>query len=135
MATQGLTPEQQIGYLQIELAKAKQEATRLRKALHENNKHARRVDRAYEDALLLASWRVAGIIPSRRYARLYNITQHRWESALALLKLARIVTRQRHWAVTDLATIERNLANARSKALDDPGLFFLRLPRTKRGGV
>jgi hypothetical protein len=135
METTKLTPDQQIRYLEIEIRKLQQENSRLRKTLHENSRHARRVEKAYEDALLLASWHTAGIIPSRRYARLYNITQHRWESAIALLKMARVVTRQRHWAITDLATIERMLANARVKALEDPGLFFLRLPRTKERGA
>ena len=129
MEQQNLTLEQQIGYLQIELTKAKSEATKLRKALGENGRHARRIQKAYEDALLLAGWRQAGIIPSRRYALQYGLTQPRWENAIGLLRLARVVSRHRFWEITELAVIERRLAAAREKALTDPALFFLRMPR------
>ena len=121
-----MNAEQQVRYLQIELEKARAEATRLRKALGENSKHARRVDKAYEDALLLATFYVAGILPSRRFARIQGISQNRWENALALLKMARVVERHRKWVMQDLATIEKRLAIARDKALEDVELFFLR---------
>ena len=41
-------------YLQLEIAELKAENTRLRKKLKENSRHARRVEKAYQDALLLA---------------------------------------------------------------------------------
>jgi hypothetical protein len=129
MEVEVMNAEQQIRYLQIELEKARQEATRLRKALGENSKHARRVDKAYEDALLLATFFSAGIIPSRRFAKLQGLTQNRWQNALGLLKLARVVVNYRHWAVKDLSVIEKKLAIARDKALEDRQLFFLRLNR------
>jgi hypothetical protein len=119
-----MKPEQQLRYLQIEWDKARAENTRLRKALAENGRHARRIEKAYEDALLLATLYSAGIIPSRRYARLQNMKQNRWQNAVALLKLARIITRQRHWVTADLAPIETKLTLARQKALKDCQLFF-----------
>ena len=125
----GLTADQKIGYLEAENLKLRRENTRLRKALHENSRHARRIEKAHEDALLLASWRAAGIIPSRRYAGLYEMTQPRFENALGLLKLARVVVRQRHWAITDLTVIEHKLGVAKQKAIEDPSLFFLRMAR------
>jgi hypothetical protein len=132
--SQGLTPEQQIGYLEVELAKAKAEATRLRKALGENGRHSRRIQRAYEDALLLAGWRVAGIIPSRRYAKLFKITQFRYENSFGLLKLARVIRGRRRWVIEDLSTIESKLAKARDRALEDPQAFFLYLNKHCKPG-
>jgi hypothetical protein len=129
-----MNAEQQVRYLQIELEKARQEASRLRKALGENGKHARRIDKAYEDALLLATFYAAGIIPSRRYARLKGLTQNRWENATTLLKMARIIERQRRWVTADLAVIEKRLALAREKALENPALFFLRANKHTRRG-
>jgi hypothetical protein len=53
--------EQELRLLKIELEKAKQENSRLRKSLSENGRHARRVQNAYEDALLLATAYSAGM--------------------------------------------------------------------------
>jgi hypothetical protein len=132
METQGLTLEQKFKYLEVDMLKLREENTRLRKTLRENGRHARRVERAYQDALLLATWRAAGIIPSRRYAKRFEMTQFRYESACGLLKLARIIQRQRAWVTEDLATMERKLAVARDKAIEDPALFFLRLNKHSR---
>jgi hypothetical protein len=129
MDSQKLTLEQQLGYLQIELSKARKEAARLRKALGENSRHARIIDRAYEDALLLAFWRSIGIRPSRRFAALYEVTQPRWEHALALLRMARVIDGKSRWVAMDMATMERKLAQARERALEDVQLFFLRHTR------
>jgi hypothetical protein len=129
MAEQRLTPEQRIKYLEIELTKAKTEATKLRKALGENSRYARMVDRAYEDALLMVFWRSIAIRPSRRFAMTYGFTQPRWEHALALLRMARIITGRGRWAALDMPTMERKLAAARDKALEDRQLFFLRHTR------
>src|SRR5215213_2198019 len=104
--------DQTIKYLQVELAKAKAEAAYLRKKLQLSNRHAKRIDKAYEDALLLATWRAAGIIPSRRYAKCQGFTQNRWQNAVALLKMSRVIQRYYHWATEDLGLIETRLANA-----------------------
>lgn len=124
-----MNEQQIIRYLELENAKLRAEAARLRQRLHENSRHARRIDQAHDDALLLALWRIGGIAVSRDYAKSQAISQNRYQNAVALLKLARVIVRQRHWTVHDLATIEQRLAMARQKALDDPDLFFLRHPR------
>ena len=122
-----MTPEQKIKYLEVELTQVKREATRLRKTLHENSRHARRIQRAYQDALLLVTFRVAGIIPSRRFVRLHEVSQHRYENALGLLRMARIIQRNRHWIMIDVATAEGRLARARNNAIEYPDSFFCRL--------
>ena len=124
--------EQRLRYMQIELEKARQENARLRKSLQERSREAKRINRAYEDALLLATWRSGGIIPSRRLAFIHGMSQHRYENAIALLKLARVVQRQRHWVTGDLVVIETRLVAAREKALADPEIFFLRLNKHHR---
>ena len=121
--------EQKIRYLKIELTKARTEAAELRKKLQLNSRHAKRVDKAYEDALLLAIWHVSGIVSSRSYARRYGITQNRWESALGLLRMARIVVRRRHWVANDLSLIEVRLSKAKIDAIEYPDAFRARLNR------
>jgi hypothetical protein len=114
-------------YLKLEVQKLKAERARMAKALQETSRHGRRIQRAYEDALLLAMWHCSGIIPSRRYARLHKFTQNRWESATALLRMARIIVGHRRWMQTDLATIEKRLEQAKQRALESREAFFSRL--------
>jgi hypothetical protein len=129
MEPEGLTPEQRIRYLEIELGKAKTEATKLRKTLKENSRQARIIDKAYEDALLLVFWRSIAIRPSRRFAATYGITQPRWEHAIALLRLARLIQGKGRWSTVAATVMEQKLAKARDKALEDHELFFLRHTR------
>jgi hypothetical protein len=124
-----MTSEQQLRLLEVELAKAKAEATQLRKRLSENTRHQKRIERAYEDALLMAFWQSVGIKPSRRFAARYEITQDRWQNALALLRMARIIQGRSRWPEMPMETVEKWLALARDKAIADPGLFFLRHTR------
>lgn len=124
-----MNAEQHIKYLELELAKSRAEAAQLRKKIGEKSRHARRIQKAYEDALLLAMWWVSGIIPSRSYTKRQGMSQNRFQNATALLKMGRVIVRHRHWAIKDLAIIEQRLASARQRALDDPQLFFLRHPR------
>jgi len=119
----------QLRSLQVELAKAKAEAAYLRKQLKVTNRHAKRIDKAYEDALLLAGWRAAGITPSRAYAKRYKMSQNRWQNAVTLLRLARVIVRHHHWATEDMAIIESRLNNARKSAIEYPDSFFFRHPR------
>ena len=123
---------QSTAYLEIENARLQSENTQLRKRLAESNRHAQRVERAYEDALQLAMWHAVGIVPSRRYAATHGIGQRAWQNAIALLKLARVVVRHRHWAATDAASIESRLAKAKGAALEDPDRYRLRLNRHGR---
>lgn len=127
-----MTPELEKTYLLHELDQLREENTYLRNRLHESNRHRKRIELAYEDALLMAGWRVAGIIPSRRYAELHQITQRRWQNAVALLRMARVIVRRRHWATDAMAVIEKRLEQAKTKALNDRELFFLRLNRHGR---
>jgi len=122
-----MNDQQQLRYLELENAKLRAEAALLRKKLGENARHTKRINQAYEDALLLAMWKVSGFHPSREYAAQHDITQNRWENAVALLKLARIIVRHRHWAIKNLTVIEQRLATARQKAIETPELFFMRL--------
>jgi hypothetical protein len=95
----------------------------------ENSKHAKRINRAYEDALLFAMWRVSGIMPSRDYAKKQGISQNRYMNALTLLKMARVVVRHHTWEIKDLAVIEQRLNGARQRALEDRAVFLMRHPR------
>jgi hypothetical protein len=121
-----MNAEQQVKYLELELAKARAEAAQLRKKIGENSRHTRRINRAYEDALLIAMWKVAGIAVGRDYAKEQGISQNRWQNAIALLKMARVVIRERHWAVKDLPMIEQRLEAAKQRALADRNVFLLR---------
>lgn len=124
-----MNEQQHIKYLELENAKLRAEAVQLRKKLGENARHTRRINKAYEDALLLAIWRVSGITPSRSYTKEQGISQNRFQNATALLKMARVIVRHRQWVIKDLVAIEQRLETARQRALDDPELFFLRHPR------
>lgn len=111
-----MTPEQTIRSLNTENAELRTENATLRNRLALRNKHARRVEQAYRDALQLALWASAGVPPSRRYAAQHGITQQRWENAWALLRMARVVQRNRHWATKDAGLIERRLERTRQAA-------------------
>ena len=114
--------------LQTELRLAYAELARLRRRLNEAGAHGKRIDRAYGDALLLAGFRMAFEPTTREHAFKYaGMSNHRWENARALLKLAR-VHNGRQWLAHDLATIESALAKAKEKALNTPEAFRARLP-------
>lgn len=118
-------------YKDQEIKELKAENAQLRKRLGESNRHARRVERAYRDALLLAEWRSVAVFPSRRYAAYHKISQRRWQNAVALLRMARILEGRR-WTTTTLATIEQRLDAAKQRATDTPDAFKARLPRHGR---
>jgi len=122
-----MTPEQQIKYLLLEINRLKDEGTQLRKKLHLSSRHARRVMQAYQDAVLLSVWRVAGASASRSYAKKYGVSQNRWEAAMALLRMARIVTRHRTWNTTNATVIDEMLEKARERAIEQPFVFKARL--------
>lgn len=126
-----MNTDTQVRILEIELAKARAEATALRKALGENSRHKKRIEKAYEDAMLMAFWRSVGIKPSRRFAARYDVTQDRWQNAICLFRMARLIDGRSRWPAVDLEVTERKLAQARDRALADPGLFFMRHARTK----
>jgi hypothetical protein len=47
-----------------------------------------RLAMAHQEDRMLATWRAKGIIPARRYAVIYGITQNRFENASGLLRVA-----------------------------------------------
>jgi hypothetical protein len=110
-------------HLELELLRLREENAQLRKALRINGRHARRIQRAYDAALLLATWHVGHLDTSRDFARAMGMPQRQWENGMALLKLARVVNGRR-WRVHDLATIERALQRAQDLALETPESYF-----------
>src|SRR6059058_2755186 len=123
-----MNESQQTRYQEQEIRELQHENARLRKKLKETNRHARRVQQAYQDAVLLATWRTVHITPSRSYAAYQGISQRRWQNAVALLRLARVVDGQR-WKTTELAIIEQRAEIAKQRALEAPDAFRARLPR------
>ncbi|CAN5771833.1 hypothetical protein BH10CHL1_BH10CHL1_24330 [soil metagenome] len=124
--------EQELAYSKHALAEALAENAQLRKKLSENSRHARRVRQAYQDALLLSLWRAGGIIPSRRFAEAHGITRRRWQNAVALLRIARVIVRDRTWQILDATIIQARLDKAMENAIDVPGAFHCRMPASDR---
>ncbi len=122
-----MTPEQRTRYLELENEQLRHENATLRKRCLETSAHTRRIERAYDHALLLASWCAGGIPPSRRFAARHNMGQRHWQNACALLRMARVLDRNRHWVSTDLAVIETRLERARADAIASPDAFKARL--------
>ena len=110
-------------HLELEVLRLREENSQLRKALRINGRHARRMQRAYDAALLLATWHVGFLDPSRDFAKSKGMPQRQWENGMALLKLARVVNGQR-WKAHDMATIDRALQSARDRALETPESYF-----------
>ena len=95
-------------------------------------RHTTRIETAYQDALTLTVWHCQGIIPSRRYALIYGITQNRFENAIGLLRMARIVVRSRTWTTDDLTTIKHRLKRAKEYAIEVPEAYHARLTEHAR---
>jgi hypothetical protein len=120
-------------HLESKLIKAEMELAVLRERLRMRDRHTRRVEQAYEDALLLASWTMNEMHPSRdRAGRIAGIGQRRWENAVALLRMANVITRHRHWATNNQETIKAKLETAKIRAIEDPEAFAARHVLTRR---
>src|SRR5690606_6838250 len=91
-------------HLELEIHRLRAENSRLRAALRANSRHAHRIQRAYDAALLIATWHCGFLPTSRRECMARGMAQRQWENGIALLRLARVVT-PRGWAVHDLAAI------------------------------
>lgn len=126
MGQDRMTPEQRIEFLDLALRKAREENARLRKAVKENSHHARRVERAYDDALLLATRHVAYQPVSRD--QVTQLSRRRWANAMGLLKLARVYNCQ-SFIEHGLADIEAALERAKRIALENPTAYRSRLPK------
>lgn len=90
-------------------------------------RHKIRIETAYQDALMFALWRSQGIVPSRRYALIYGITQNRYENATGLLRMARVIIKHRTWTTDDLTVIKARLKTAQEYALEVPAAYHARL--------
>lgn len=119
-------------HLLIELERLREENRKLRAALRVNGRHGRRIQRAYDAALLLATWHCAYLPTTRAYAMAQGMAQRQWENGIALLRLARVCDQAGRWKCHDLAVIEKALNRAADIAHSTPDAFFARGPRRMR---
>lgn len=111
-------------HLEVELRRLQSENAKLRAALKINGRHARRISRAYDVALLLATWHIAYLPTTREFAAQNNLGQRQWQNAIALLRMGRIVDMRGRWLFHDLPTIEAMLEDAVIAANSAPDLYF-----------
>jgi hypothetical protein len=113
-------------HLLVELRRLQTENRKLRAALKINGRHARRIQRAHDVALLLSQWHVAHLPTCRDFAKEHGISQRQWENGIALLRLARVCDVGGRWHCHDLSTISAKLDNAVVGANAAPEAFFAR---------
>lgn len=111
---------------ELEILRLREENTRLRKALRINGRHARRIQRAYDCALLLAQWHVARLPTIRQFAMQHGMAQRQWENAITLLRLARVCDQVGRWKYHDLPNISNRLDDAVIAANAAPEAYFAR---------
>lgn len=84
--------EFEISALRVEVERLRAENAKLHRNAGRQSAFVAKVDRAHADALLFLSLRVGGITPSREYcADVLGIGRRRWQWAMALLKLAKLI--------------------------------------------
>lgn len=113
-----------IKLLTLEVLELREENARLRKALRENGRHAKRIQRAHKTALLLARWHTSYQPTSRKHAKANGIPQRQWDNAVALLRLARVCDRSGRWKYHDLTDISVRLDGAVDAANAAPEAYF-----------
>ena len=86
------------------------------------------IERAYEDAKLLAADHLAGLPTSRRYSPL---PERRWRVAVALGVLAGVYLPGRGYTSRDPEHLAGALAVGRQRALDNPPRLLTRLPKSR----
>ena len=96
----------------------------MRAALRINGRHARRISRAHDCALLLATWHIAYLPTSREFAAQNGCAQRQWQNAMALLRLGRIVDGRGRWKYHDLPSISAKLDDAVIAANSAPDVYF-----------
>ena len=111
-------------HLEVELARLQAENSKLRAALKLNGRHSRRIQRAFDCALLLATWHIAYLPTSREFAAQNGMAQRQWENAIALLRLAHSIKANGEWQYHDLPTIAARLEDAVIAANAAPSAFF-----------
>jgi hypothetical protein len=123
----------QLEQAKVQLATTQAENRRLRR-MTQNGKHGHLLHRAAADARQLVGWRVAGYSITRRNALSYGMSIRRWQWAIALLKLARVVDAQLAAADTFLigdmaeclAAVDRAVRIVESGGIER---LIVRLPR------
>jgi len=111
-------------HMLVEIERLQAENKKLRQALKINGRHARRISRAHDCALLLATWHIAYLPTSREFAAANGCAQRQWQNAMALLKLGRIVDLRGRWKCHDLPTISARLDDAVIAAHAAPDIYF-----------
>lgn len=111
-------------HLELEVKRLQAENAKLRAALKANGRHAKRISRAHDAALLLATWHIAYLPTSRDFAAQSGMAQRQWQNAMALLKLGRICDARGRWLLHDLDTISAKLDDAVIAANSAPDAYF-----------
>jgi hypothetical protein len=119
-------------HLLVELRRLQTENRELREALRINGRHARRIRRAHDCALLLGQWHIAHLPTCREFAMQNGMAQRQWQNAMALLKLGRVCDQAGRWRYHDLPSISAKLDHAAVGANAAPEAFFARGPRSMR---
>lgn len=83
----------QLEQAHVKLTTVQSENRRLRR-MTQNGTQGRLLHRAAADARQLVGWRAAGFSVTRRNALSYGMSVRRWQWAIALLKLARVLDSQ-----------------------------------------
>ena len=103
----------------------------LRRAQHKADPKAQStaiIERAYEDAKLLAADHLAGLPTSRRYSPL---PERRWRVAVALAVLAGVYEAGQGFTSREPDHLAGALAMGRQRALDNPPRLLTRLPKSR----
>jgi hypothetical protein len=118
-----------VTYLNTENRQLRDAVVKLGAKVGERTYHPRRVRLAYEDALLMAVSYSGGTYPSREYMMQYKeMSRARFDNALALLRMARVVKRKWLWPArreVHFPTIEKAVGLAKTKATDKPESYRL----------
>lgn len=122
-----VTQEARARWLDFTVERLDAENKALRRKLRLSSRHARRVQQAFEDAHLMATSHIAYVDTGRAAMERRGITKRRWECAVALLRMARVLDGTR-WLLHDAERIGSKLERAVERAIDEPGLFRVYLP-------
>jgi hypothetical protein len=113
-------------HILVELRRLQAENAKLRAALKENGRHARRIQRARDCAGLLALWHMGHLPTDRTFAKSQGMAQRQWENGITLLRLARVCDQAGRWLHHDLAAIDARLDDAVIAANAAPEAYFAR---------
>ena len=114
--------------LALDNTKLHQEVVYLRRRVHQRDRQLRLIQTAHADAVILATWYIAGLSISRRDCLNAGIPVRSWARARALMDMARLLD---GWALNTIhpETIQAQLRRALDQAQRDPQIFRLRLRR------